>query len=67
MDFKKYIIEQTAVDLGYIARKMWPDNKSAKTYLSRKLNGTDGRTWTQKDNELAKRVLNELGIELAKL
>lgn len=67
MDYKEYLLNQSAINLAYIAGKMWPTNKSAKTYLSMKLNDNGGRTWTTKDNDLAKRAINELGEELKNL
>jgi hypothetical protein len=68
MDYKEYLLNQSAVNLQYIAQKMWPTNKNAKSYLSTKLNGTDPkRPWTEKDNQLAKAALNELGIHLTGL
>jgi len=66
MDYKEYLLNQSAINLAYIASKMWPTNKNAKSYLSTKLNDK-GRPWTEKDNELAKKVINELGSELAAL
>ena len=65
MDFKEYLRTSCPVDLAIIAAKMWPTNAAAKTYLSMKLN--DKRPWTEKDNALAKKVLNEIGIELSNL
>ena len=66
MDYKEYLLKQDAINLAYIASKMWPTNKGAKSYLSTKLSDY-GRPWTDKDNELAKKALNELGNELASL
>lgn len=65
MDFKEYLTTVCPVDKAYIANRMWPENKAAKSYLSKKLSGE--RPWTEKDNDLAKRVINEIGIELSKL
>jgi hypothetical protein len=68
MDYKEYLLTQSAVNLAYIAQKMWPTNTNAKAYLSRKLNGADPkRPWTEKDNQLAKQALNDLGVHLAGL
>jgi len=65
MDFKQYLIDQTDVQLHAIASRMWPNNKNAKVYLSMKLKGD--RPWTAKDNELAKKALNDLGAHLSSL
>jgi len=65
MDYKDYLINHSPIELSYIAGKMWPENKAAKSYLSKKLSGE--RPWTEKDNALAKKVINELGDELSKL
>lgn len=65
MDYKQYLLKQSAVNLSYIAEKMWPTNKNAKSYLSTKLNGTDPkRPWTNADNERAKQAIKELGFKL---
>lgn len=63
MDYKEYLLNQSAINLQYIAEKMWPTNSDAKAYLSRKLN-EGGRPWTESDNEKAKKALNELGQKL---
>lgn len=65
MDFKEYIIERCPIDKAFIAEKMWPTNKAAKSYLSKKLNGE--RPWNEKDNALAQKVINELGEVLINL
>lgn len=66
MDYKEYLLNQSAVSLSYIAKKMWPHNKNAKSYLSTKLHGADlKRPWTAADNESAKQALNELGKHLS--
>ena len=65
MDFKEYLINSCPVDLSLIASNMWPKNAAAKTYLSMKLNNK--RPWTEKDNALAKKVINEIGYEMYKL
>lgn len=65
MDYKEYLINTCPIDLSLIASKMWPSNSSAKIYLSMKLNGK--RPWTEKDNLLAKKVINEIGHELKDL
>jgi hypothetical protein len=65
MDFKEYILNDCPIEKSVIAERMWPTNKAAKSYLSKKLSGE--RSWTDKDNALAKKVVNELGIELSLL
>jgi hypothetical protein len=65
MDFKEYINKQCPIDKAFIAERMWPTNKGAKSYLSKKLSGE--RPWTEKDNDLAKKVINEYGHELTRL
>lgn len=43
-----------------IARKMWPGNSDAESYLVRKINEKDGRRLTYADKEkIAEIVLNE--------
>lgn len=63
MDYKEYLLKQSAVNLSYIAEKMWPTNKNAKSYLSTKLNDK-GRPWTESDNTKAKQAIKELGFKL---
>ncbi|ASU34392.1 hypothetical protein [Mucilaginibacter xinganensis] len=63
MDYKEYLLKQSAINLSYIAERMWPGNKYAKSYLSTKLND-GGRPWTDTDNNNAERVINELGLQL---
>ncbi|MDB5240069.1 MAG: hypothetical protein JWP57_694 [Spirosoma sp.] len=65
MDVKDFLKTNKDINLSELAQKMWPNNKSAKTYLSRKINGE--RPFTRKDAELAKRVLGELGVTLTSL
>lgn len=67
MDYKEYLLKQSAINLQYIAEKMWPTNKNAKSYLSTKLNGTDSkRKWTDSDNLKAQQAINNLGMQLIK-
>lgn len=63
MDYKEYLLNQSAINLQYIAEKMWPTNTDAKAYLSRKINGT-GRPWTASDNDKARQAIHELGLKL---
>lgn len=67
MTVEDYLKNHCKVDLSHIASKMWPTNKNASAYLSRKLNNADGRSFTKKDSEKALLVLKELSIELNNL
>jgi hypothetical protein len=67
MKIKEYLMTTDEINVAYVARQMFPSNKSAHTYISRKLNGTDGRSWTQKDEDSAKVILNQLGEKLKNL
>lgn len=64
MDFKDYLQKQQHFTLVTLAAIMWPDNKTSFHYLSKKLNGLQGRKWTDKDEKLARKALKELGIIL---
>lgn len=65
MTVKEYLLTTTDINLAELARKMWPTNKNAKSYLSRKLSGD--RPFTDKDAVLARKVLIELGHKLLSL
>ena len=62
MDFKEYLLTQKDFMLSALASRMWPDNKSADTYLSVKLSGK--RPFTEKDEQLARKALQDLGVSL---
>ena len=64
MTFKEYLLTQKEFQLSALAKLMWPDNKTADNYLSRKLHDLTGRTFTAKDEILARKALKELGISL---
>lgn len=64
MDFKEYLKTQKEFQLSALAVLMWPKNNAASIYLSKKLNGLDGREFTPKDERLARAALKELGISL---
>ena len=67
MKAKDFLTNEPTVSLGYVAKKMWPTNRRAENYLYLKLNGKDPkRPWTEKDEELACKVLYELGVDLQK-
>ena len=65
MKAKDFLLNDSPVNLKYVAGKMWPTNKSADTYMSRKLNGD--RPWTEKDEQKAIEVLNELADRIKSL
>ncbi|QEL01553.1 hypothetical protein FKG96_12300 [Olivibacter sp. LS-1] len=67
MDVKEFLKTNPDINLASIASKMWPTNKSAKTYLSRKLSGEGDRPWTDKDSAKAKEVLKQLSDEIQRL
>ncbi|WP_312900218.1 hypothetical protein [Chryseobacterium taichungense] len=67
MTVEEFLKSKPPVELGYIAKKMFPNNKSAKQYLSNKLNNNDNRTFTKKDAESAMKALKELSIEIINL
>lgn len=65
MKAKEFLTNEPSVNASAIANKMWPTNKSAKTYMSRKLSGD--RPWTEKDEAKALEVLNELADRIKSL
>jgi hypothetical protein len=67
MEMEEYLKTQKDINLTALAKRMWPNNNYADNYLSKKLNGLDGRKWTDKDTELARLKLNELGTFLISL
>jgi hypothetical protein len=67
MDVKEFLLTSKELNLSSIAGLMWPTNKRAASYLSRKLNGLDSRSFTEKDAELAFKVLKDLGQRIEQL
>ena len=65
MTVKEYLISEKALNLSEIARRMWPTNGDAKTYLSRKLN--DKLSWTDADAKNAKAVLDKMKVDISSL
>ena len=59
MTVEEFLKNHCKIDLGFIASEMYPSNKSAISYLSKKLNKKDNRTFTKKDAELALSVLKK--------
>jgi hypothetical protein len=58
MTVEDYLKNHCKVDLGYIAIRMWPNNKSALSYLSKKLHKKHGKTFTQADAKKAMKILS---------
>lgn len=71
MDLKEFLDKHPIIDKAQLAKLMWPENKSARSKLTNKLNenvvGTGKQRVTEKDFELAKEVLNKLSDEIKKL
>jgi len=68
MTVKEFLLTNKIINNGELARLMYPGNqKSAHTYLSRKLSESDGRVFTSKDAQKALDVLKSLGIEVTSL
>ena len=67
MTVEEFLKNNPPVDLSYIAKKMFPNNKYAKQYLSNKLNNNDNRKFTKKDAESALKALKDLSIEIINL
>ena len=64
MDFKEYLLTQSKFNLAKLAFLMWPDNKTAPHYLSKKLHNISNRKFTKADEDLARECLAKLGKEL---
>ncbi|QMW05298.1 hypothetical protein [Spirosoma foliorum] len=63
MELRKFLKSiKEDISLTSLARKVWPDNKDAESYLTRKING--GRPLTAKDEEKIRTALQELGYKL---
>lgn len=63
MNVEEYLKTSKLINISEIARKMYPGNKDAPSYLLRKLSGKD-RPFTVKDAKLAYDVLKALGEDL---
>jgi hypothetical protein len=60
MSVEEYL-KNCPIDLRYIAGLMYPTNKAANSYLSKKLNGE--RPFTEKDAERAINALKSIGTD----
>lgn len=70
MTVEEYLKTNKAVNISEVAKILYPKNKTAKSYLSKKLNKKDGMQFTINDAEKAMEALktlygniNELTIE----
>ncbi len=67
MTAKEYLLsDKCEVKSESIAKRMYPTNKNANSYLSRKLAGKSGRSWTDKDEQKALKAFEDLAISLPK-
>jgi len=64
---KDFLRTNTDINTYSIAQKMWPKNKAAHVYLSRKISDKADRPFTKKDAELALKILNELADKIKEL
>ena len=60
MTVEKYLKENKAVSVSEVAKRMFPKNKTAKSYLSKKLNKKDGFKFTLADAEKALEALKKI-------
>lgn len=71
MDLKKFLEDNPIIDKAQLSKLMWPENKSARSKLSNKLNenvaGSGKQRITDKDYQNAKQVLQKLAEEIMKL
>jgi len=71
MRLKEFLDNNPIIDKAQLAKLMWPENKSARSKLSNKLNeniaGSGKQRITDKDFEAAKSVLKKLADDILKL
>lgn len=65
MTAKEYLSTHKAVNLTYIAQKMFPGNQKPNIYLHMKLSGV--RKWTEANEKEALKHLHALGVTLSEL
>ena len=58
MNIKEYLLSG-AVNLAELASEMYPNNKTARVYLFKKLHGKSNRTFTKKDAEKALEIIKK--------
>lgn len=66
MNVKEYLLSG-AVNLAELASEMYPNNKTARIYLNKKLHGKSDRTFTKKDAERAIEILKKRCEDVQKL
>ncbi|QPH40546.1 hypothetical protein [Pedobacter endophyticus] len=64
MSVKEFLLTCDKLNIAKIAIAMYPTNASAASYLKNKLNGTNGRSFTEKDAFKAIRILHSLAAEI---
>lgn len=71
MDLKQFLEQNPLINKAELARRMWPDNKSAATKLANKLSentvGSGKQRVTENDMMEAKRILTELSQKIQQL
>ena len=60
MTVEEYLKKNKAVSVSEVASLMFPKNKTAKSYLSKKLNQKDGLSFTQRDAVNALKAIKDL-------
>lgn len=68
MNLKEFLEKHSLINKADLAAQMWPDNKSARSKMSNKLNenmvGTGKQRITEADLVLAKKVLKEMAKDI---
>ncbi|MXV39326.1 hypothetical protein GO491_11675 [Flavobacteriaceae bacterium Ap0902] len=67
MTVEEFLKNESAINLKAIAFKMYPNNKSANTYLVNKLNQNDNRRFNKKDAEKALKALKDISFQISEL
>lgn len=71
MNLKEFLEKYSLINKADLAAQMWPDNKSARSKLTNKLNenvvGSGKQRITEKDFDLAKKVLKAMAQDIDKL
>lgn len=71
MHLKEFLEKHSLINKADLASQMWPNNKSARSKLTNKLNenmvGTGKQRITEKDLELAKKYLKLMADDIHEL